>query len=323
MRTIRRNIIIGITILGILSIANTTIARFTIDSSRPLKEETGQMTFIENFDGKSGYNWKEWNEDWGKADIDNGVYILEYKKENGGMVAWFPEELQIDLQKNFEIFISIKAKPTEVVGLIWGAKDMENHHQIILYSRHWWYAEKKDNNMKNKVEGSLMNSYSDSRSIKLRKEGQNISVHFDVEWHQLGKIKHFSGNKIGFFIQNEMEARIESVYVKYVPSQKTVEMLPTATPGLLPSSSTDDTRQDISNNDGGTSDVPKKETETQEQNFRFLNELYKQGKITPEHFECALDMLDSGITNRYLNDLLTGVLSPKTFSRFFQCSPQE
>ena len=50
-----------------------------------------------------------------------------------------------------------------------------------------------------------------------------------------------------------------------------------------------------------------------------LQKLYEQGLITPEHFDCALKILDSGTPNRYLKDLLSGKITPETFGRFFQC----
>jgi hypothetical protein len=53
-----------------------------------------------------------------------------------------------------------------------------------------------------------------------------------------------------------------------------------------------------------------------------LADLFEQGLITFEHFECALKMLDSGKTNRYLEGLLSKKLTPEVFGRFFKCDVQ-
>ncbi len=53
-----------------------------------------------------------------------------------------------------------------------------------------------------------------------------------------------------------------------------------------------------------------------------LAELYEQGDIKDEYFECALGMLDSGTPNKYLEKLLSGKMKPETFNRFFTCESQ-
>ena len=53
-----------------------------------------------------------------------------------------------------------------------------------------------------------------------------------------------------------------------------------------------------------------------------LAEFYEQGAIHEAYFECALEMLDSGAPNKYLEDLLSGRITPKTFNRFFRCESQ-
>ncbi|MDM8540465.1 caspase family protein [Desulfococcaceae bacterium HSG9] len=53
-----------------------------------------------------------------------------------------------------------------------------------------------------------------------------------------------------------------------------------------------------------------------------VQKLYEQGLINAESFECALNILDSDTPNRYLDDLLSGKITPETFSRFFQCNSQ-
>ena len=50
-----------------------------------------------------------------------------------------------------------------------------------------------------------------------------------------------------------------------------------------------------------------------------LAELFAQGQIEAEHFECALEMLDAGATNRWLEQLLAGTIKAETFNRFFKC----
>ena len=50
-----------------------------------------------------------------------------------------------------------------------------------------------------------------------------------------------------------------------------------------------------------------------------LAELFAQGEIEAEHFECALDMLDAGTANRWLEQLLAGTIKADTFNRFFKC----
>jgi len=53
-----------------------------------------------------------------------------------------------------------------------------------------------------------------------------------------------------------------------------------------------------------------------------LQELYEQGLIRSEDFDCAFKVLDSGKPNRYLEDLLSGKITPETFNHFFQCDYQ-
>ena len=50
-----------------------------------------------------------------------------------------------------------------------------------------------------------------------------------------------------------------------------------------------------------------------------LQELFEAGKIRADHFDCAFGMLDQGHSNGYLDGLLTGDISPKTFTRLFTC----
>ena len=63
----------------------------------------------------------------------------------------------------------------------------------------------------------------------------------------------------------------------------------------------------------------KKHEQKIQQKKEKLAELYEHGDIQAEHFECALKMLDSDAPNKYLDDLLSGKMSPKTFNQFFKC----
>lgn len=65
-------------------------------------------------------------------------------------------------------------------------------------------------------------------------------------------------------------------------------------------------------------EAKKHEQEIQQKKEK-LAELYEHGDIQTERFECALKMLDSGAPNKYLDDLLSGKMSPKTFNQFFKC----
>jgi len=59
-----------------------------------------------------------------------------------------------------------------------------------------------------------------------------------------------------------------------------------------------------------------------QQKQKKLAEFYEHGDIQTEHFECALEMLASGAPpNKYLEDLLSGKISAKTFNQFFTCEP--
>jgi uncharacterized caspase-like protein len=53
-----------------------------------------------------------------------------------------------------------------------------------------------------------------------------------------------------------------------------------------------------------------------------LQTLFEQGAIRADHFDCAFQMLDTGQSNGYLDGLLSGEISPKTFSKLFSCEAQ-
>ncbi len=50
-----------------------------------------------------------------------------------------------------------------------------------------------------------------------------------------------------------------------------------------------------------------------------LEELFLQGSIRADHFDCAFWMLENGQQNGFLEGLLAGDISPKTFERLFSC----
>lgn len=53
-----------------------------------------------------------------------------------------------------------------------------------------------------------------------------------------------------------------------------------------------------------------------------LTELFQQGLIQPEHFDCAYKMLESEKSNPLLDGLLSGKISPEVFNRAFTCESQ-
>ncbi len=67
-------------------------------------------------------------------------------------------------------------------------------------------------------------------------------------------------------------------------------------------------------------EAKKREQEIRQQQKK-LAEFYERGDIQTEHFECALEMLASGAPNKYLEGLLSGKISSKTFNQFFACEP--
>ena len=56
-----------------------------------------------------------------------------------------------------------------------------------------------------------------------------------------------------------------------------------------------------------------------EQKIRQLDQLFSDGKLEAENYECAVNMLENGKTDRALENLLAGSLSPKNFKRLFKC----
>ncbi|PIE34062.1 hypothetical protein CSA56_09100 [candidate division KSB3 bacterium] len=51
-----------------------------------------------------------------------------------------------------------------------------------------------------------------------------------------------------------------------------------------------------------------------------LANFYEQGVIETETFICALNILNDGTSNRWLDDLLAGKITPQLFNRFFRCT---
>lgn len=66
----------------------------------------------------------------------------------------------------------------------------------------------------------------------------------------------------------------------------------------------------------------KQQQHVKQEKQKKLQKLYERGLIQPKHFDCAFKILDSGEPNRYIDDLLSGTLSPETFQRVFQCASQ-
>ena len=56
-----------------------------------------------------------------------------------------------------------------------------------------------------------------------------------------------------------------------------------------------------------------------EQKIRQLDQLFSDEKIDAENYECAVNMLENGKTDRALENLLAGSLGPKNFKRLFKC----
>ena len=50
-----------------------------------------------------------------------------------------------------------------------------------------------------------------------------------------------------------------------------------------------------------------------------LADLYEQGRIETNLFVCALKMLNEGTSNRWLDDLMDGKITPQLFNQFFTC----
>ena len=50
-----------------------------------------------------------------------------------------------------------------------------------------------------------------------------------------------------------------------------------------------------------------------------LAEFYAQGLIKDEHFICALEMVEAGTSNTWLDKLLADEITPEIFTRFFRC----
>jgi tetratricopeptide (TPR) repeat protein len=53
-----------------------------------------------------------------------------------------------------------------------------------------------------------------------------------------------------------------------------------------------------------------------------LTELFQQGLIQAEHFNCAFEMLESDKSNPLLDGLLSGKITPEVFNRAFTCESQ-
>jgi len=64
----------------------------------------------------------------------------------------------------------------------------------------------------------------------------------------------------------------------------------------------------------------KRQQATQEKQAK-LQGFFEQGQIKPGHFDCAFGMLEHGHSDGYLDGLLTGELSPATFTKLFKCKP--
>jgi hypothetical protein len=57
----------------------------------------------------------------------------------------------------------------------------------------------------------------------------------------------------------------------------------------------------------------------QKQHLARLQELFEQGALSFEHFECAYKLVENQESNRYIEGLLSGKLSIETFKTFFKC----
>ena len=56
-----------------------------------------------------------------------------------------------------------------------------------------------------------------------------------------------------------------------------------------------------------------------EAQMKVLEQLFYDEKIEASNFDCAIRMLSEGKSNRALDALLQGTLSPQTFNRTFRC----
>ena len=64
----------------------------------------------------------------------------------------------------------------------------------------------------------------------------------------------------------------------------------------------------------------KQQSQLKKQHQNQLLKLYQKGLLKTEHFECGSKMILSDSSDRLLQDLLSGKLSPETFGRFFKCN---
>lgn len=180
----------------------------------------GSQSIILDEDFSDNYlDWFEGSDDEMSAEIRDGYYLFEHKREDGSYFLW--NYVDIIPEDDFEIFTTIThagGVHDYGYGVVWGMEDIENLYCFNIsddgcYS-YGKYANDEWTNLIDWTVSDVLHSYNATNTLTIRKSNDQYNFFINEEWVDSYRFESFFGDCIGYVIFKKQYIKIDNLIVK-------------------------------------------------------------------------------------------------------------
>lgn len=175
------------------------------------------VIFEENFDDNF-LQWMHGEDADYKATVENGLYKVAYKHEQGAWYFW----QSIPVHPDTSYYIESKITPfldskQSVYGLIWGVKDLNNYNAFLISNEGKASVMLcKEGKLTKIVNWTQVGYYQSNQThtLAIRKNNGKLRYYLDKQMVMRTPILPFHGDLLGFLITGKTRAHIDHLLVR-------------------------------------------------------------------------------------------------------------
>jgi len=173
-------------------------------------------------------NWIEDSDDEMIAEVRDGYYLFEHKREEGSYFLWN----YVDIVPEYDFEISTTITHSSGVhdygyGITWGMEDVDNLYCFNIsdngYYRYGKYVDDEWTNLIDWTESDVLRSNNATNTLTIRKSNDQYNFFINGEWVDSYRFESFFGGYIGFVIFRNQFIKIHDLVVRQeVVGKKTI-----------------------------------------------------------------------------------------------------
>lgn len=175
------------------------------------------LIFEEQFDDNF-LQWMHGNSPEYSAVIEDGLYKIEYKQDQGAWYFWQSIPVHPDTSFFIESKITPFLKTTQsVYGIIWGVRDLNNYNAFLISNQGKTSVVTCHKGKFTRIQDwTLTGNYQNNQThtISIRKNNGKMRFYLDRRIAFTTKILPFYGDLLGFVISGKTSAKIDYLNIK-------------------------------------------------------------------------------------------------------------